>query len=131
MAEFYPEIRLVHITAVIVSGGLFLLRGLAVRAGAGWAMAAPLRRLTYAVDTVLLAAALTLTVIVGQYPFLDAWLPVKVLLLVVYILLGTFALRRGSTRTGRPLCFVAALLAHPWYSGVASAHHPLEIGRTP
>src|SRR3546814_20411034 len=108
MAEFYPEIRLVHITAVIVSGGLFLLRGLAVRAGAGWAMAAPLRRLTYAVDTLLLAAALTLTVICGPYQFLDAWLQVKGRLLVSYILLGPFPRRGGTTPHRRRHRFRAA-----------------------
>jgi len=60
MTELYPEIRLIHIIAVLASGGLFLIRGLAVNLGARWAMAAPLRYLSYAIDTTLLAAALML-----------------------------------------------------------------------
>jgi uncharacterized membrane protein SirB2 len=46
-------------------------------------MAAPLRYLSYTIDTVLLTAALMLTAIVQQYPFVHAWLTVKVVLLAV------------------------------------------------
>jgi hypothetical protein len=41
MIEFYPQIKAVHVAAVIASGMLFLLRGSAVQLGAKWAMAAP------------------------------------------------------------------------------------------
>ena len=58
MIEFYPQIKAVHIAAVMLSGVLFLLRGGAVQLGASWAMAAPLRYLSYTIDTVLLTAAL-------------------------------------------------------------------------
>src|SRR3546814_8288233 len=77
MIEFYPEVRLVHIWAVIASGTLFALRGLALNLGAAWPKAAPLRRLSYTIDTVLLIAALMLMTLVQQYPFVDAWLTVK------------------------------------------------------
>src|SRR3546814_16476622 len=60
MIEFYPEVRLVHIWAVIASGTLFALRGLALNLGAAWPKAAPLRRLSYTIATVLLTAALIL-----------------------------------------------------------------------
>lgn len=46
MIEFYPEIRFAHIAAVVASGGLFFVRGLANAAGAAWARAAPLRYLS-------------------------------------------------------------------------------------
>lgn len=53
MIEFYPQIKWVHVAAVLASGSLFLMRGLALHAGANWAMAAPLRYLSYTIDTVL------------------------------------------------------------------------------
>ena len=53
-------------------------------------MAAPLRYLSYTIDTVLLTAALMLATILHQYPFVHAWLTVKVLLLVVYVVLGSY-----------------------------------------
>ena len=83
MLEFYPQIKAVHIAAVMASGVLFLLRGAAVQLGATWAMAAPLRYLSYSIDTVLLTAALMLATILHQYPFVQGWLTAKVLLLVV------------------------------------------------
>jgi uncharacterized membrane protein SirB2 len=84
-----------------------------------------LRYLSYAIDTTLLTAALMLITILHQYPFVQAWLTVKVLLLVVYIVLGVFALRRGRTRRVRAICYVAALAVFAAIIGVALAHNPL------
>ena len=109
MIELYPTIKLLHIAAVALSGGLVFIRGLGRAADAPWAMAAPLRYLSYAIDTVLLGAAIALSVIVQQYPFVHGWLTAKVVLLVVYIVLGTFALKRGRTRAIRVVCWLAAL----------------------
>jgi len=125
--EFYAEIKWVHVAAVLVSGGLFLLRGLVMLAGGGWAKAAPVRYLTYAVDTVLLTAALMLMTVVHQYPFVHAWLTVKVLLLVVYIVLGWFALRAERTRVSRLVLWLAALGVYAFIISVARAHHPLGV----
>src|SRR5687767_6902361 len=108
MLEFYPQIKLVHIAAVIASGVLFFLRGSAQLLGARWTMAAPLRYLSYFIDTTLLTAALMLATILRQYPFVHAWLTAKVCLLVVYIVLGTLALKRARTRTMQLWCFIGA-----------------------
>lgn len=127
MIEFYPEIKWVHIAAVSASGLLFFLRGLAAQFGASWAMAAPLRYLSYTIDTVLLTAALMLATILHQYPFVHAWLTVKVLLLVLYIVLGTIALKRGRTAAARRSAFVAACTVFLFIVSVARAHQPLGI----
>lgn len=127
MLEFYPQIRAVHIAAVMASGLLFLLRGAAAQLGATWAMAAPLRYLSYSIDTVLLTAALMLATILHQYPFAQGWLTAKVLLLVVYVVLGSFALKRGRTRAVRTSCWIAALLVFLFIVSIARAHHPLGI----
>lgn len=127
MIEFYPQIKSVHIAAVMASGLLFLLRGASLHAGMTWAMAAPVRYLSYAIDTTLLTAALMLATILHQYPFVQGWLTVKVVLLVVYILLGTFALKRGSTRKIRIACWVAALLVYAFIISVARAHNPAGV----
>jgi uncharacterized membrane protein SirB2 len=125
--EFYPQIRTVHIAAVMASGLLFLLRGAAVQLGAAWAMAAPLRYLSYTIDTVLLTAALMLATIIHQFPFVQGWLTAKVLLLVVYVVLGSFALKRGRTRAVRTSCWVAALLVYLFIVSIARTHNPLGI----
>jgi uncharacterized membrane protein SirB2 len=127
MIEFYPQIKTVHIAAVIASGLLFLIRGGAVQVGAGWAMAAPLRYLSYTIDTVLLTAALMLATILHQFPFVQGWLTAKVQLLICYVVLGSFALKRGRTRGVRMACWSAALLVYLLIIGIARAHNPLGI----
>lgn len=127
MIEFYPQIKWVHVAAVICSGLLFALRGTAQLAGARWTMAAPLRYLSYAIDTTLLTAALMLATILRQYPFVHGWLTVKVALLVVYVVLGSFALKRARTHAGRLYCFIAAIAVYLFIVSVARAHNPLGI----
>lgn len=127
MAGFYAEIKWLHVAAVVLSGSLFLLRGLVMLAGGRWAKTRPVRVLAHVVDTVLLAAAVTLAVIIRQYPFVHAWLTVKALLLVVYIVVGWFALRPERTRASRFLLWLAALAIYAFIISVARAHHPLGI----
>jgi uncharacterized membrane protein SirB2 len=127
MIDFYPQIRWAHIAAVLTSGGLFFLRGLVLHLGGRWAMAAPLRYLSYTIDTILLTAALMLATILHQYPFVHGWLTVKVVLLVVYVVLGSYALKRGNTRNARILFWLAALAVYAFIISVARAHHPLGI----
>lgn len=125
MEEFYLQIRAVHIASVIASGALFLIRGVAFNlCGWRWALALPLRYLSWTVDTILLTAALMLTTIIHQYPVVDDWLTVKVVLLVPYIVLGYMALR-GSSRKVRLASFAGAVLTFLYIYSVARAHDPL------
>lgn len=124
MLEFYPQIKFVHVLCVVLSGSLFALRGLLMLAGSRLANHAAVRYLSYAIDTTLLTAALMLTSILHQYPFAQSWLTAKVLLLVVYIVLGVFALRRGRTRAIRAVCYVAALAVFLFIVSIARLHDP-------
>ena len=127
MIEFYPQIKAVHVAAVMASGLLFFLRGAAVQLGASWPMAAPLRYLSYTIDTVLLTAALMLATILHQFPFVQGWLTAKVLLLVCYVVLGSLALKRGRTLKARTACWIAAVLVYLFIVSIARAHSPLGI----
>ena len=126
MMVFYPQIKSVHIAAVVCSGSLFFLRGALVQAGRqAWAMAAPLRYLSYGIDTVLLTAALMLLTILPGAMFANGWLAVKVSLVVVYIVLGMFALKRAKTWRARLGFYLAALATFLTIYSIARAHHPL------
>ena len=127
MLEFYSQIKLVHVACVILSGSLFTLRGTLMLARSRLSSHAALRYLSYAIDTTLLTAALMLVTILHQYPFVQAWLTVKVLLLAVYIVLGVFALRRGSTLAARGGFLGAALAVYLFIVSVAIAHRPLGV----
>ncbi len=128
MEEFYVQIRHAHIGAVILSGVLFALRAGSFNLfGASWPKQLPARLASWTIDTTLLTAALILMTIVQQYPFVDAWLTVKVLLLVVYIGLGAMAFSSKRSRRQRIGFLVAALLVFLFIVTVARAHDPLGL----
>jgi uncharacterized membrane protein SirB2 len=127
--EFYPQIKLVHIACVVASGGLFVVRGLLVQSGSPLGNHALLRFPSYAIDTVLLAAAFMLMSLLRAWPGVQAWLTVKVLLVLVYVVLGSLALRRGRTPGVRRACFLAALAVFLFIVGIARRHDPLGVLR--
>ena len=125
MITFYLPIKTVHILSVLASGGLFALRGLLLLNGRAWAMSAPMRYLSYSIDTVLLTAALMLATLLPSGVFANGWLTVKLALLVVYVVLGSFALKRGNTLNIRWICYIAALTVYAFMLSVARTHQPL------
>ena len=127
MLRYYAGIKLIHILCVLLSGALFSTRGVLMLRGKAGANHPTLSRLSYLIDSILLAAAILLMFIIHQYPFVQAWLTAKVLLLPLYILLGIFALRRGKTRRSRAGFFVAALAVYGLIISVAVMHDPRAI----
>jgi uncharacterized membrane protein SirB2 len=127
LATYYDEIKWVHVGCVLASGALFSLRGSLMLCGSRYANHVSLARLSYVIDTTLLAAAVLLVLTIHQYPFVQAWLTAKVLLLVVYILLGIFALRRGKTRRTRGRYLLAAILVYVFIISVAVTHSPIGV----
>lgn len=126
MMEFYAQIKFMHVTTVLLSGGLFIVRGLLVLGGRqAWALAAPVRYTSYAIDTTLLTAALMLVSILPSAMFANGWLTAKLALLMPYVVLGSFALKRGRTATARAVTYALALLAYAMMLSIARAHHPL------
>ena len=125
MEEFYPQIRQFHIFVALLSGSIFAVRGAFALAGASWPQALPVKWLSYAVDTALLTAALMLLTILPWAMFANGWLLAKLALIVVYVVLGVFALRRGRSRRSRAIFYALALLVFATVYGIARAHHPL------
>ena len=127
MIDYYLPLRQVHIACAIITITLFLLRGSLMLVDSPLQRNVVLRYLPHAVDTVLLTTALMLATAIRQYPFAVDWLTVKVLLLVVYVVLGSIALKRGRTKRVRIAAFAGALATIGFLVSVARAHHPLGI----
>jgi uncharacterized membrane protein SirB2 len=124
LIDFYVPVRHAHLTAVTLSLLLFAARGAAVLAGRAWPMTVAARRASVGVDVVLLAAGATLWAMLGLNPLRDAWLGTKLALLLLYIVLGSLALRRARTPAARAAFYVAALACAAFMVSVALAHHP-------
>ena len=124
LALYYEDIKCLHIACVALSGSLFVSRGFLMMGKSVHANNKVLARSSYVIDSTLLIAAILLTAIIHQYPFRQAWLTVKVALLVIYIFLGIWALRQGKTQRQRIACFIAAVLVYAFIISVAVTHDP-------
>lgn len=110
-----------------LSVALFAARGAGVLAGQAWPMAGWARGLAPVIDSLLLLAGGTLWWLLQLNPTQNHWLLAKLMLLVVYIVLGTLALKQAPTRAGKALCFMAALAVVGFMASIAVAHHPLGL----
>ena len=113
----YLVLRQVHVALALASVLMFAGRGVLLLGGRP--IPRVLRWLPHLNDTLLLAAAITLAVWSGQYPFQQGWLTAKVCALVAYILLGKQAMQKGISRRQRLPWFVAALAAIAYIFAVA------------
>lgn len=120
----YATLKVIHVTCVIASGTGFFARGLLMLAGSPLLNARWVRVVPHIVDTLLLASAITLAVIAHLVPTQQPWLLAKIIGLILYIVLGTVALRYGRTRGQRMLAFAAALATFAYIVGVALTRSP-------
>lgn len=127
MIPSYPSLLALHVTCVATSGALFVVRWVAMFYGAHWPGARGVRRLSYGVDTLLLAAGATMAGLAHLSLVSSPWLAVKLLLLVVYVILGSFALKRARTRSGKLICFVSAITTLLFMVSIAVTKAPLGI----
>jgi uncharacterized membrane protein SirB2 len=113
-----------HVTCVVLSGLGFVVRGFwmlrdSPMLQARWVKVAP-----HVIDTLLLGSAISMAVISAQYPFALDWLTAKLAGLLVYILCGAMALKRGRTKAQRAVYFAVAMLAFAYIVSVALTRNP-------
>lgn len=120
----YEALKFVHVSCVVLSGAGFALRGALALAGSPVLDARLLRIAPHLVDTLLLASAVGMALLARLWPPAHPWLAAKIGGLVVYIVLGSLALRRGGRRSHRALAFAAAMLAFAYIVGTALQRDP-------
>ena len=119
MVTTYTLLKYLHVGSVALSGAGFLVRGIWMLQDSPLLARRWVRIAPHLVDTVLLASAIALALMLGQYPLVHGWLTAKVLGLIAYIVLGTIALKRGRTRGIRIAAFCGALLVFAYIVAVA------------
>lgn len=100
-----------HVLLAVLTAAGFCLRGYwmlvdSPRLGAAWT-----RRLPHVVDTLLLLTGIAMAVGLSISPLENPWLAAKLVAIVLYVVLGTVALKRGRTRGRRAAALALALLA--------------------
>lgn len=124
MTSAYALVKALHVGCAAASIAFFCARF-------AWMLGAPerlqrkwVRVLPHVVDTVLLASAIALAVMLRNYPLTHGWLTAKVVGLPAYIALGTIALKRGRTRAIRTAAFAGAIVVFAYIVGVAVTRSP-------
>ena len=125
--ETYLIVKMIHMTTAVLSLLGFLLRGYWMFTENKLLSAKPTKILPHINDTLLLAAAIYLMIASQMYPFVIHWLTAKVILLVVYIVAGVVALKRGKTAKARAVAFTIALVSVLAIFYLASAKPTLGI----
>ena len=120
----YLLLKHLHVTCVVLSVTGFFLRGVWMLTDSPlldrlWVRVAP-----HVNDTLLLLAAIGLSVVQQQYPFVHGWVTAKVLGLLAYIGFGMFALRRGRSKAVRAGFWLASLASFAYIVTVALTKDP-------
>jgi uncharacterized membrane protein SirB2 len=120
----YLLLRQIHTLAAVISIAGFVLRGYWMLVDSCWLNHRISRIAPHIVDTILLSGGVGMLLVLSLNPLSQSWLLAKFAALILYILLGTVALRRGPTMQVRVLAFVTALLTYGYVVGVAISKSP-------
>ncbi|MGZ8156113.1 MAG: SirB2 family protein [Burkholderiales bacterium] len=120
----YSTLKMLHVGAVVTSYSLFVLRGVWMIRDSALLQAGWVKVLPHVVDTVLLASAVALAFFIRQYPFVADWLTAKVIALMIYIALGTVALKRARSKRTRIAAWIAAQAVFLYIVTVAVTRNP-------
>jgi uncharacterized membrane protein SirB2 len=119
------SLKYFHIGCVLLSYTLFFLRGVWMLRGSAILQQRWVKVIPHIVDTALLLSAVTLAFMLSFSPLSSPWLMAKIVALLLYILLGTIALKRGRTKESRLAAWLSAQLVFIYIVTVALTHHPL------
>lgn len=118
----------VHLLTIFISFAGFIIRGLWMlldsdKLNQRWVKIVP-----HINDTFLLLSGIGLVLVTKIYPWQHPWLATKLMALIVYILLGTIAIKRGKTKNQKIIAWILAMLVFVYMLLVAKYHNPWPIG---
>ena len=120
----YVMIKSLHMITGVVTISGFILRGYWMMAQSDKLQLKVTRIAPHIIDTLFLLSGVTLVWMLHLNVLSEPWLLAKFAGLIVYIVLGTFAIKRGATPQSRSIAFVGALAVFAYIVGVALAKSP-------
>ena len=120
----YLFVKNIHTLLALLTISGFVIRGYWMMTNSGNLQHRMTRVAPHILDTVFLASGIAMLVLLSLNPLSQSWLLAKFAGLIAYILLGTVAIRRGSTRQVRVPAFVGALSVFAYVVGVALSKSP-------
>ena len=119
-----------HYLTVTLSLMGFILRGIWMMQDSPLLQARLVRVVPHVNDALLIFSAMGVAYLAGLYPWEQSWMAAKLMALIAYILIGTVALKRGTTKTIRIIAWGLALMVFAYIVLVAMTHSPLPMIKT-
>lgn len=119
----YFIVKQLHMSAATLSIILFITRAFWSVTGNALLQRRIVKILPHVIDTVLLVCGVILAAMIGPN---QPWILTKIVLLIVYIGVGTIAIKRGKTPGGRATAALIAVAVFAYIVGVAVNHDSLS-----
>ena len=115
-------IKILHMSCALLTISGFFVRGVWMLRDSPLLQARWVKVLPHVIDSVLLFSGVTLAVLTQQNPMVQHWLLAKIVLLLLYIVLGSIALKYGRSKKQKILAWVAALVVVMMIVSIARSH---------
>jgi uncharacterized membrane protein SirB2 len=123
----YTLLKTIHVLTAVLTLVSFSLRGVWMLRGSPTLGRRWVKIVPHVIDAILLASAIALMVQIHQYPGTQVWLTAKVVAVVIYIVLGSIALKRGRTKAMRTTAWLGALAVYAYIVAVALTHRAMPL----
>jgi uncharacterized membrane protein SirB2 len=120
----YLLIKSLHMFSALATISGFMLRGYWMMSQSDKLELRITRIAPHVIDTVFLLSGIAMVWLLQLDAFSQPWLLAKFAGLIVYVVLGTIAIKRGPTMQIRIIAFVSALAVFAYIVGVAISKSP-------
>lgn len=123
----YMALKHAHMMFALISIVLFMLRAWIAVPSPARIKSKVLKVLPHIIDTLLLILGIWLAVMMKYNPLGNSpWLAAKIIGVVLYIIVGTIAIKRGKTAQQRLIATIASIAIFAYIYGAAVAKSPLS-----
>ncbi|QHJ09819.1 Protein YchQ [Paraglaciecola mesophila] len=121
----YTAVKHIHLTCIALSVLLFVLRFIWTMTQSSMLEKKWVKITPHIVDTLLILSAVTLCVLISQYPFVTPWVTEKLVGLFMYVFMVALALKMARTNFMRVIGFIGALSWIAFTALVAISKQPI------
>ncbi len=121
----YTSLKHLHMTAAGLSILFFILRACWALTGSTLLQRPAVKILPHVIDTILLLCGLALAGMLGAAA-MQPWLTAKLFAVVLYIAVGSYAIKYAKTVRTRAMATALAVLIFAYIVGAAIRHSPMS-----
>lgn len=119
----YFAFKHIHMTSAVLSILFFVIRAYWSVSGSAMLQKRVVKIVPHIIDTILLVFGVILASMIGAA---QPWILAKIVALILYIGVGTIAIKRGKTPKTRAIAAVVAVIIFMYIVGVAIRHNPMS-----